>query len=188
MSVNSPRILVPRQVRGQPIKAKNLASQSDAINAEGRVFRGPRQIAVSSTEQNLVQAFVIKEVSLNYLVCRTWDGPTSGIGDDDVLIAKPRLLLGDNPSFGTAVYSGYTDDGLERTSVIVGETNETQVVVPTYQTDTDLTGTVYGSIIYAIRNPGGGSGVLGVFPDDPDAPLEWLDLNIDGRAWAKKDD
>ena len=50
--------------------------------------------------------------------------------------------------------------------------SEPQLVIPSYVRDDEIT---------AARNIVGGSGV-----EVGGAEIVWLDLNVDGRAWAKK--
>jgi hypothetical protein len=54
-----------------------------------------------------------------------------------------------------------------------GATTETQVIVPAYVVD---------DVIYAMRGIEGGTNVI----DDQNESVEWIDLNLDGRAWAKE--
>jgi hypothetical protein len=110
-----------------------------------------------------------KIVSLDYdhVNAKTWDGTT--LGDDIVKIAKPWLLRKTPFISGyqgiTFTYTGYTT----RSATLSG-TTETQVVVPAYNVN---------DIIYATKGVAGGLAMT-----DPD--IEWADLNIDGRAWARQ--
>ena len=54
---------------------------------------------------------------------------------------------------------------------------EVQIIVPAYVED---------DIIYAMRGIKGGIDTKN--DDNPEQNLFWLDLNVDGRAWAKADD
>lgn len=125
---------------------------------------------------SFVRQFRLKSVANDHLVCRTFDGTTEG--DSDILIAKPfdlrrtgwhgvtvtyalESVLGTSASvtydYQTAVYRIATS----------GSVVEHQGIRPFYVADR--------SIIFATQ-PDNGAGVAGI---------EWIDLNADGRAWAK---
>lgn len=119
-----------------------------------------------------VAQFIVKSVGDDHLVCRTWDGVNEG--ETDVMIAKPWLLR--KTPFHGLTLNGKTysyDSGTAR-NVDDGNEDEDQVIIPSY---TDPS----GAVIYAVRGVVGGTGV--VVESDP---VVWLDLNVDGRAWAKK--
>lgn len=106
----------------------------------------------------------------DYLVCHSWDGTTEGT--DAINVAKPWKLRHDADNYEDVTSLSTTsasevdvDDGGG------GEDAETWVVTPSYQADDE---------IYALRVPGTGVTVSSV-------ELGLVDLNIDGRAWAKVD-
>lgn len=118
--------------------------------------------------------FKLKSVSADYLTCRTWDGATEG--GTDVYIAKaPKLrhvgsesIAGTTWNYTYSAESGY-EDGKRVASD--GTNSEKQVVIPVY---------IIGDEIFA-STPDAGTDVT-VGADE----LTFLDLNVDGRAWARK--
>lgn len=125
---------------------------------------------INSTLPEIRQFKVVSEHG-DYLKANPYDGAESNT-DVEILIAKPYLLrqsLASRNSL-TFTYSSNTrtaDDGSE---------TEDQVVVPSY---------VVGDVIYAMRNVQGGTSV-NISINGIDKKVVWLDLNIDGRAWAKE--
>jgi len=117
---------------------------------------------------NIIQQFAVRSVQDDYLICQAWDGGfLSGI---DVQVAKPFLLK-------NSFFDGQTVDGVSYTYLDVntreatdGTTTETQLVTPSYFLD---------ATIYAVKDVIGGVDLNG-------SGIEWLDLNVDGRAWAKQ--
>jgi hypothetical protein len=116
--------------------------------------------------------FKSMHVQGDYIVCRTFDNNSEGT--TDVLIAKPFKLRfsitgvvidGSNIS-----YTNYSNANQTRTATTVAG-SEIQVIVPRY---------VVNDLIYGITVDHTGV-VVGQVGE-----LKVLDLNADGRAWAKK--
>jgi len=114
-----------------------------------------------------VVQFLVSGVSGDYLVCKTLSGTSSG--SDYVYVAKPYLLR-------RSVYSGATRNGVTYTGATgqtrnasTGGTAVSEQVTPSYQT---------GDIVYGIGPVVGEIGTLGMI---------FVDLNIDGRAFAQVD-
>jgi hypothetical protein len=118
-----------------------------------------------------ISTWRFKEMSTDYIICRSWDGTTEG--STDVKIAKaPELrfsITSEVIDGDTVNYDGYDLDAQTR-NASDGTTTETQVIVPRYLPDV--------TIIFACR-----ANSLG--KDDDDNPIGLLDLNVAGRAWAK---
>lgn len=156
--------------KGQKIKARQLSLMADSINRIHGGIRPPLQVVgLAARGANVMIArFVITEVAGDYLVCREFDGTQQG--DQNVFVAKPPLLRNSLGSRASITYTYANVD--ERTADNSAET-EDQVVVPSYAVDDE---------IYAVRGLVRGSGVL----SDPGGTqkIEWLDLNLDARAWA----
>jgi hypothetical protein len=107
-----------------------------------------------------------KNMDGDYLNCVTWDGTDEGT--QTIKIAKPYLLRrtpfdGQTRNGVSYVYS----DAITRQAT-KGEDTITETVVPVYVLDDEL---------YGISAPAGGTGVA--------AAPDYLDLNLDGRAWAE---
>lgn len=118
----------------------------------------------------------------DYLRCKTWDGTT--MGTEVIAVARPPLLQ--QTRFDGFLIDGYaySYDGPNfriKTRESDGK-SEQQVIVPAYANET---GSDVHQIIYAIRAPTGLVESDDVGPID-DAIIQWVDLNVDGRAWAKK--
>jgi hypothetical protein len=118
-----------------------------------------------------MQMFTVVDVDCDFLWCRTWDG--ENVGDEDILVALPWMLR-------WTPFDGETRDGItyEYTSYVErtaddGDATEDQVIVPDYVT---------GDVIFAAKGIVGGTYAT----DENGDEVEWQDLNVDGRAWAKE--
>lgn len=170
---NANKVNTRRQIRRRPIEAKTLTMLGEATNAQSRSGPGPVTV---TPQQPVVQRFRIIEIQhADHLVCQIWNGQT--LEDRRVNVAKPPGLRGTTTQFNEAVYSEYSADYQERTSAVPGLDDEVQVITPPYILQG--LGDAGSSDIYAIR-----TGFTGVEVDG--AQTEWLDLNVSGRAWAKK--
>lgn len=132
---------------------------------------GHEQVQPPHVQLGAILQFRIVTVQDDHLVCNTWDGTAAGSGA--VLIAKPYLLR-------RTPFHGKTRDGItysyaaaQSRTATLGADSENQVVVPNY---------VAGDVIYAadVASKGG----AGVAVDGRTVRL--LDMNVDGRAWAKE--
>lgn len=133
----------------------------------------------SSAEEGFaVRMFRLKSVQDDYVTCREWDGTTER--EADVLIAKPFDLRVTGWNGQTVVYqlegplggATRTISYAKVTATLRKATGagitEDQAVRPFYVVDR--------TIIFAAR-PKNGTGV--------DAADTWIDINTDGRAFAK---
>jgi len=84
-------------------------------------------------------------------------------------VAKPYLLRRSLASWNGITFAYSSNFEREATD---GVDTEDQVIVPAYVPD---------DILYIVR-PYGGTGTV----DDGGNAIVWLDLNVDGRAWAKE--
>lgn len=116
-----------------------------------------------------IERFVVTTVRGDYYLCHR---PTDSTV---VYIARPSKL---RKSIGSEIIGGNTI-----TYSYVSEVSrvatfstffESQIVVPWHLT---------GDHIYAAK-PDGGTGVVTAAPDIVGDAVEWIDLNVDGRAWA----
>lgn len=116
-----------------------------------------------------VSQYRIKSVQGDYCTCRTWNGTTEG--GSDVYIAKPyklRTSITGATIDGVSVSYSYASS-VERTATISGS-GENQVVVPRY---------LANDLIFAASSDHTSVSVSGT-------ELTLIDINADGRAWAKK--
>jgi len=159
-------------VRGTPLRAEHFTQPA-------RILRDllPSPVPATKDQRGVVSVRPFKIVQLNttngdflygQLVDYAGDHPQAF----DVAIARPYLLR-------QTPFDGLTRDGITYTytSKILrtaddGNDSITEQIIPKYVND---------DIIYGIRAVGSGVDVR----DDSEEVLYWLDLNVDGRAWAK---
>jgi hypothetical protein len=133
---------------------------------DGSVTSGGTGIAIVDLSSSVsVSMYRLKAVGADTLTCRTWDGATEG--GTDVTVAKNHKLRN---SIASAVIDGVTVNYTYPTTTTriasIGASSESQVVVPRY---------IVNDIVF-VTSPSGGTGVSSVSK---------LDINADGRAWAK---
>ena len=142
------------------------------------------RVAKQPAGQGKVQAFITIDVSSkpDYLRCRTWDGTNQGA--TVIAVARPPLLQ--QSRFDGFLLDGFAYDydgpNLRNKTRESDGKLETQVIVPAYRNET---GSDLHQIIYAQRAWTGLVESDDVGPID-DATIVWVDLNVDGRAWAKR--
>ncbi len=129
--------------------------------------------------------FIVKEVLADHLRCRSWDGEEEGTVD--VLVAKPWLLR--RTPFDTLEIAGieytYINDYSRTAEDTETEETEEQEITPTYQ---PAEGEYAGDVIFAAHTILRGTAVVieeEVEEETVTTIPYWIDLNIDGRAWAK---
>lgn len=174
MSFDRPTRKIRPIQKGQRITARKLAEPVEAINRFTSGIAPIAQLAGSSSKplSITIARFVITSISGDYLVCREFDGTAQGTAD--VYISKPYLLRSSMASRAGVTFT-YTDS--QARSATDGSTTEDQSVTPSY---------VAGDEIYAVRGLVRGSGAF----SDPDETraIEWMDLNLDARAWAQTEE
>jgi len=150
------------------------------------------------------QTFRLTGIRGDYLEAVALDGVTTA------LIAKPYLLR--RTPFDNGVEGARTDpppperivdityeyaDNVTRVAIEAGDPNadppvpdtrEDQIIIPQYVGPREAVYT--GDLITAVRMVFGGTGVVTEAPPPDQGPPEgiavnWIDLNIDGREWAK---
>jgi hypothetical protein len=116
------------------------------------------------------------------ITVKTWDG--TNLGSEIHHVAKPftlRRTRFDGFQWNGIIYSFQSN--IERTAIktIPGnpptEQTEKQVIVPAYTVN---------QTIYAAKEVVGGTGTTYDGDDGVPQDVKWLDLNVDGRQWAKK--
>ena len=131
----------------------------------------PARIAASTSGGT---QFRIKEVGGDWLRCHTLNGTTEGSAD--IYVGKSWLLR--RTPFDGETRNGITytySSNIKRSANNGVDDPETQVVVSSY---------VVGDVIYAVTNVWGFTDIQA--PTEPVTTVKWLDLNVDGRAWAKE--
>ena len=160
----------PRPVsKGDKLTA---ATVNEIIGAVRRVQGGvkpPQQVKPTASPQSNVRQFEVVGVRTDYLICNAFDGTNAGA---EFAVAMPYLLR--RTPFDGSSRNGISYDYTSATARTATQdtTTETQVIVPSY---------VAGDIIYGVKGVIGGTDTY----DADDAAVEWLDMNVDGRAWAK---
>lgn len=192
---------IGRQQSGKVISGKTLRDLSDRVN---RVSRDQREVVL--VDEPIVRGaqvamFRLKSAQPDYWVCREVVQTTSKDSNNvwsstftefaaDVKVAKPYILRqtvflgktitinGVNLTFGS--YGGNT---ISRTVTKVSDgSTQNQIVIPW---PTFEAGDYKGDIIWAVKNVQHGTGVIANLGTANEEWIEWLDLNIDGRMWAK---
>jgi hypothetical protein len=141
--------------------------------------------AVKSGGDSTIRQYRIKSIQNDFYTCRTWNG--SEEGTTDISIARPfehrvsnfngqSVAYSSDGDVFTATYS-YTS-ATKRTKTVSGVA-ETQVLVPYFKTDFHL---IYAVNVSAPLTAGPSNTPI---TDTNDNPITLLDLNVDGRAWAK---
>lgn len=138
------------------------------------------------TDSGSVKQFKIYLVQDDYYVCREFDGVSDGT--EDIKVARPHTHRKTGWHGLTTIYSFASFPGspgqLPVTFNYLGPTYRTASATistgPTVDHEIILPplgeGSIYGSVIFACK-PQNGTGV-----SEAD---EWLDMNTDGRAWAR---
>ena len=120
-----------------------------------------------------VERFRLKSVQGDYITCRTWDGTTEG--GSDVKIAKPpklRRSIASESIEGTTVsysYASRTNNLDGKRDASAGGVTITEIVMPVY---------IVNDEIFAAKPLRGTDVVVS------SVELEYLDINVDGRAWG----
>jgi len=148
-----------------------------AINRLRGGVAPPRQLFDTRPKGAVIIAlFKVVSVQADYLVCNPYDGIEAGT--DAAYVALPYLLRR-SPFDGTmraGITYTYTSN-IQRTASD-GSDTETQVIVPSYEV---------GDLIFAVQGVTRGTAAESTDAANITKPLDWLDLNTDGRAWAKDD-
>jgi len=125
-----------------------------------------------------VQKFTLFAVDADVLICRRADGTFIDVAKPYILRKTPfhsqRIAFPSNV-FITYFYSGY----LDRQATLEGGATESQTIVPRWRADMPVIAAKVGVEVTGITLPA-------IPPDRPvPVPVEWLDLNLDARAWAQ---
>lgn len=166
---------ITRWRKGDKISAKRLNETVDRVTAISEGAAGPADARGVAQGPGAIQHFEIKEVKGDYVLC--YAVTSVGTGTVEIPVAKPYLHRQSLTSRNGIAYTYQT--AFEGSTAIVervatkSPNTETQRVVPQY---------VSGDRIFASKLINGGTGVK----DIDDKPVRFIDLNLDGRAWAKK--
>lgn len=141
--------------------------------------------AVQSSAGTTVDQYRIKSVENDFYTCRSWNG--SEEGTSEVYVARPfehrvTQFNGRTIAFssdGDAFSATYAYTSTTKRTKTVGTDAETQVLVPYIKNDFHL--------IYVVRvsQPLTAGEANTPITDPNGSAIKLLDLNVDGRAWAK---
>lgn len=179
--------------KGERPTAAKLNAPIKAINRMIRGINPPRQntdgLASVSTPEVKQFRIAVLDTSGDTLTCESYDGTVVKERGARTTIALPHLFR--KSPFDDKTRDGitftYSDTVIHERSATDGTDTETQVVTPSYEV---------GDVIFAIKNIKNSTG-LTITKDvtRPDGSLEkqevdveWLDLNVDGRTWAEKNE
>ena len=149
---------------GQALSARSLNRLVSGIVRARPAILSPQQIAVPQAGA-VLQVNVVEQGG-DWLKVLTWNGADEGA--DLIYVAKPYLLRRSLTSWNGLTFTYSSNFEREATD---GVDTEDQIIVPAYVTD---------DILYIVR-PYGGTDTV----DPGGQPIVWVDLNVDGRAWAK---
>ena len=167
--LDQPRMMLQRWRPHQPLKHQHLNETVDYLNQALFGIKPPEQaLAIEGMDVIRHQQFAVVKVATDYVVCNRSSSISSEGGE--VKVALPYLLR--RTPF----------DGLSRNSISYTYASAIQRTAGGSETQLITPGYVAGDIIYGISGVSGGTGVS----DEGELPVDWLDLNLDGRAWAKE--
>jgi len=177
--LNSPMAPLKGWRKQDPLLAKHLDESPKAINRILESVQLPEQVTSPGVQTfTQMRQFRIVSIKGDYLFAEPFNGVSTEGGL--IKIAKP-FLLRRTPFDGTVGRNGFTfvyTTDTERVSTKTSDsTTEIQVIVPSY---------VVKDVIFCIKNIDGGTGVTAVVANEPSVPVIWIDMNLDGRFWAKK--
>lgn len=165
--------------------AAKLSEMARAVNRNSAVLDPPGQIdrlVIPQVRMFKVDIDQTLAQGWDYISARTWDGVREGI--DLPVILKPWFLrgvywnaigtAGQDPARNDITYTQTANQ--QRTAHKDGEDDEIQRIIPSYTT---------GDVIFAIRGVYGGFDVENVSGARDPEEAKWMDLNVDGRMWAK---
>lgn len=165
---------LPNFKKGDPVLHGRFNDIVKRVNSVTGGVNGPRQKTLDLPQHAIFQRFRISSIEADYLVCNPINTEDDSVTDAIVYVAKPPLLQNIESWNGIT----YTYADAQTRTATEGSDTEDQVVVPAY---------VEGDDIIAISNIICGTGVTREDGGD-ELQIEWMDINFDGRAWAKDDE
>lgn len=142
---------------------------------------------VSGDDGAKIKQLLLKSIENDFYTCRSWNGQTEG--SSDIFVARPfghRVTNFDGQTIawssdGDSFSATYAYTSATKRIKTISGTAETQVLIPYFKSDFDLIYAVTVKQPITIRSGGGYTRLL----DPNGAPIKLLDLNVEGRAWAK---
>jgi hypothetical protein len=156
-----------------PVGIIDTQSSSGSATAVVRQILRADVLTPAGGNGTAVGMFIVKGIFQDYCNCHTWDGVTEG--NVNVYVAKPFLLRGsinsENIDGSNISYSNYAANTYVTRVATSGGNSETQVIVPRLQV---------GSKVLAAS--------ITTDVNVSNVAVTWIDVNVDGRAWARKFD
>jgi len=165
-------------------KSRSVVSSADILVSES-THGTTLSLRSKGGSGSAIRQFRIKTIQNDFYTCRAWSGTSEG--DDDIYIARPFEHRVSNFNGQSIVYSSDGDaftatyaytSATKRQKTISG-TAETQVLIPYFKGDFHL---IYAVAVSDALTVGASNTTL---TDPNNNPITLLDLNVDGRAWAK---
>ncbi len=161
---------------GEIIESRDLNTLAETNRVRSMGVNYPSQAPIGLARAHVYQFQITANDNGDFLTCRTWDGFTQGTLD--YLVAKPYLL-----QQSTLETQGRLIDDILITFAFTGidsltATNTDDDTTEDWKITMDYD---VGDIIYAIGQVRGGIDQT----DDDGNDLSFIDINVDGRAWAK---
>ncbi len=165
---DSRRVAIHTFERGEFITAQKLNTIVRAIKTIQGGVRPARQISSPLQQCEVWQMKIIENSANDYLSCQAWDGSNQ---DAQVIkVAKPYLVQG-------SIWDGFTISGYSFAVTGVDAMTVTRISDSSTEDWLVTMDYVVGDIIYAVTSVRGGV--------DCATKVDYIDLNIDGRGWAK---
>lgn len=181
---------IPRLEKGQSISSELLNEQADRSSRISREAREEEMKTPGALQRCIVGMFRYKSAADDHWVCRelTYDSVSNTYTElaQDVKIAKPWELRktpfhGKTITInGVALTFNYTSATARTVTKTGGSENQIPIPFPTTNS-----GGYDGTVIWAAKNIARGTAVVINRGQPSEESLEWLDLNVAGRAWAK---
>lgn len=170
---------LPKVVTGQAVTAGKWNDHVSAINTLRKGVHPPQQV-FPERKPGIPQIalFQVVSVGTDYLVCNPFDGASGEAGTDVVNVALPYLLRRTPFHGSTREGIAYSYTSATARTATLGSDTESQVIVPSYAA---------GDLIFAVRGVLRGTGAVLTDGNNATTALDWVDMNFDGRAWAKDD-
>ena len=156
-------------------RGEDVTALRPKLNDMVEAFHPGAGLPTQSDELPLHFGFVqvqVVSVETDYMICTVTDTGAQ------VYVALPWQLR--RTPFDGQTYNGvsYTYTSNTARDASSGSGSESQVIVPAY---------VAGDLVYALTGIVGDTSVHETTTQGASLPqpVEWLDLNVDGRAWAK---
>lgn len=188
---------------GQDLSAKHLSEPPIAINKMLERVRPPRGITVPPVNTLPMEVFRVDNANLglgshsaDVIRCKRM-GESGELIGDPIYVAKPYLLRRQPFDLNGPDGEPLTRKGVDYFYFSASRRNATgpagtisEVITPSYSSESGSSTTGQDQIVAMFMPngvPGENNGTTITYPNAQDT-IVWLDINVDGRAWAKEAD